>query len=206
MSILDVTGEQFSALARAFQADDPRLKVDGIWGPKTESAVNKYAAKLKPKDPMQVAWDVALGDVGQGGDGVVNNVSAYIRSLRRYCGFPIDLLGPWCAIFASARLLLSGIPIKSRGAYTLCEKMANHPQGFEVDPDQMEYDRVYIACWKRGRWGTHQEAHVRLVRKRTDGLLEGIGGNERGDKVRHSANILPVDFKKGLIMVAGWNA
>ncbi len=194
------------ALVCSFQSCDSSLKVDGILGPKTEAALDRYIKDGEPIDKLNQAWLVAAADLGMGGYPGKNNAGAYIKELRKLCGFPTELTGPWCAIFASACLLKAGIPIKSRGAYTLCEKMVNHPQGFEIESYNMEPGKTYIACWKRGRWDTHQEAHVRLVRRQPDCNYEGIGGNERGDKVVHSKNMLSADFARGLIMVVGWNS
>lgn len=203
---MKVSDKHLAALVRHFQAGDSTLKVDGIYGLHTYNAVREYIKENASPGPlanrMDLAWEVALLDVGNGGVGG-NNKGTYIEGLRAYCKFPVDATGPWCAIFQSKHLLGSGIPIRSRGAYRLCEKMANHPKGFEVPVSGMEIGRGYLACWKRGRWITHQEAHVRMVRS-TGNLLEYIGGNEWGDKVR-TGHMTFGDFEKDLIMVVGWN-
>lgn len=194
-----------TALVKSFQANDGSLDVDGILGHATMSALDQYISDNEPIDKMQLAWDLAYADVGKGGDPGTNNASNYIRSLRSFCGFPEELTGSWCAIFASAIIKQAGIPVVSRGAYMLCEKIANRPQGFEIRQSQMQPGQVYLACWKRGRWNTHQEAHVGFVRQNANGLIERIGGNERGDLVMYST--MPTySLESGLIMIVGWKS
>lgn len=192
------------ALIRHFQAGDDTLTVDGVYGPRTATALDQYIEDTPTTTlKMHRAWDYALYYVGKGGVGG-NNRGSYIEALRRSCGFPVDVVGAWCAIFQSSALRVVGIPIKSRGAYTLCEKMANHRHGYELK-GPLEPGKVYLACWKRGRWDTHQEAHVRMVRLFSGSdLVEYIGGNERGDKVRTGMMTIK-DFHKDLIMVSGWS-
>lgn len=200
----NIRSDYADALVKSFQANDPTLAVDGIIGPKTRAAIEDYIRDNDRPLLLQRAWELALADVGQGGDPGTNNDSAYIRGLRRYCGFPVSRTGSWCAIFASAKGNAAGIPIKSRGAYRYCEKMANHPDGYEIEIDQMEAGQVYLMCWKRRRFETHREAHVAFVKYLGAGICEKIGGNERGDKVRHSPGLGVGELEKGLIMVVGW--
>lgn len=202
---MKMTNRHLRALLQYFQADDDNLEIDGLYGPKTAAALDEYMEE-NPEDLMGRAWTEAWFNIGKGGMGG-NNKGPYIQSLRRECGFPIDATGPWCAIFVSAMLKRAGIPIKSRGAYRLCETMANHDQGYEKH-GVLDVYKVYIACWKRGRWQTHNAAHVRLVRR--EPVLRGgrisygfVGGNERGDVVR-TGTMTEEEFRKDLIMVAGW--
>lgn len=192
------------ALIRHFQEQHPALEADGILGPKTKHALDEYIAEIEERDPMQLVWLSAHNDLGKGGHGG-NNAGPYIRSLRKACGFPEEMTGAWCAIFQSAHLLTADIPIKSRGAYRLCEKMANHPRGFERKyAMNTVVGNVYLACWKRRRWTTHREAHVRLV-KRTEYGFDYIGGNEAGDVV--ATGYMTIEsFRRDLIMIAGWSA
>ncbi len=197
------------------------LEPDGIYGPKTKEAVAKSQGQRsidlcvsllrglpktheRQKETTLFAdtriWEQLTRDIGLGGDQGTNNVSPWIQSLRYNCGFPVDATGPWCGVYASERLQLFGIPVKSRGAYRLCEKLANSPYGEEIKPLDMKKREVYLACWKRGRWASHGEAHVRFVMKASDTRFAMIGGNEKEDKVRRTQCGFD-GFQKDLIMV-----
>jgi hypothetical protein len=182
------------------------LKVDGVLGPKTTATLNRYADTLEPMGLMSIAWKAALADVGCGGAPNRNNDSFYIFNMRRDCGFPTQAKGPWCGVFASHKLKVSGIPVQvSRGAYRLCANLVDAPGGgHEVEPADMAVGQVYLACWRRARWASHREAHVRFVRKLRSGAYEYIGGNEKGDKVV-SDRLTGSEFERKLIMVAGYN-
>ena len=192
----------YTALVRSFQANDDSLNVDGILGPKTKAALDAYISESSPDTVSEELWELALADVGKGGHGIQNNVSEWIYNLRRLLGFP-TVAGPWCAVWASVILRWYRIPIKSRGAFRLCENLENSEYGYPVEVSEMVPGVTYLACWKRGRWSTHREAHVAFVRRQPDFYFERIGGNERGDKVRHTVDIVSGDFRKDLIMVVG---
>lgn len=203
--IMKITDEEFACLVRYFQ-EGGKLDNDGIYGPKTRHELRSYYELDKSK--LQEAWNIAKSRVGLGGNPGTNNVSDWIRHLREYCNFPVDANGPWCAIFASYCLNMARIDVKSRGAYRLCEKLANTNGYKEYKTEDMEVGKVYLCCWRRSRWNTHREAHVRLVTpKRVQGHdwateFEYIAGNERPDNVVQG-KLAPRQFTNKLIMVVG---
>jgi len=192
----NIPKDHLEFLVRHFQESTGVLHADGIYGPKTAKYIDRTQLsqaidKSLEQDLLQRAWDSALRDVGKGGQGG-NNAGPYIRGLRSRCGFPDHLTGSWCAIFVSAMLLDAGGPdkLKSRGAYRLVEKLANHEKGREVEVRDMQTGNVYLAVWPRNRWRTHREAHIRLVKKIAPMKYEMIGGNERPDTVNHHTNVV----------------
>lgn len=182
---MKIPENHLAALVKHFQAGDPILEPDGIYGPRTAAALDLYIAdNMVRGGRMRAAFEIARSNIGYGGEGG-NNKGPYIRGLRAACGFPVDATGAWCAIFASAMLLNVGIPAKSRGAYRLTELLAGGPGGYDVATiNDMVPGDVYLVSWARARWATHREAHVRFLKCCADDLWTFVGGNERGDKVR----------------------
>lgn len=197
---MKITDKEFKYLVTYFQEHHPHLDDDGIYGPKTRAELRERFGLDRGK--LQEAWNIAKSCVGLGGNPGTNNVSDWIKHLREYCNFPADATGSWCAIFASYCLKMVRIDVKSRGAYRLCEKLANTDGFREYKPEDMEVGKVYLCCWRRSRWYTHREAHVRFVRISADGAYEYIAGNERPDNVVHGS-LTPEQFDNKLIMIVG---
>jgi hypothetical protein len=165
------------------------LLVDGIIGPKTlasfANAKGRGTVDVEPTDgAMKRIILTAVIDIGEGEEGG-NNAGPYVRSLREYCGFPVDMLGPWCSIFASAKTKQAltgsglGIPL-SRGAYRLVMNIGESPYGEFITVPEPGF-----ACWKRRWWERKREAHVRIITgydKETD-TMHYVAGNEKGKVV-----------------------
>lgn len=174
------------------------LIADGIYGPKTAAEIDKYLPK---HDRMQDAWQDALYDVGKGGDGVVNNQGDYIDKIRSATGLSrIDgQSGAWCAVAVSFWLQTADVKSrgKSRSATILCLDLED--LGWEEldDAAEMKAGEVCVGLYSSG--GQNRGRHVRLVKRVLANHWEYIGGNERGDKVRHTTGMPEVQVERKLI-------
>lgn len=207
------------------------LLVDGIIGPKTlasfANADGPHCGQLCPGgserrkcscaspsnckvSPMVISIiRYALLDEGRGEEGV-NNGGSYVRALRWHCGFPEDMLGPWCAIYVSSKIKHAmfdqpslNIPLSSlniplsRGAYRLVMNIGESPHGEFITVPEPGF-----ACWGRRNWRLKREAHVRIITgydERTDTMYY-VAGNEKGKvvvgKLEHGK------WRKGLIKMS----
>jgi hypothetical protein len=203
--IMKPTDKELKALVEFFQ-DECGLEVDGIFGPKTKATLAPHVVDVNVQ--LKAAWEWAIAQEGKGSGNAPNNTGAYIRGLREFCGFPLykknknPIDGPWCAVGASAALKHGGIDIKSRGAYTLCEKLEADDRFEEYTADDLLLDHVYVACWKRKRFARTRAAHVRLLRLNIGGAIEYVGFNEVGDKVAIGPMTM-AEMEKDLLMIVG---
>lgn len=184
--MLNTTIHEFRALVRNWQ-EGHGLVVDGILGPKTRESLAPVTLAGNPMMNRIIRY--ALDDEGKGEQGG-NNAGPYVRALRKFCGFPVDALGAWCAIFASAKILKACDSIKralpcdlSRGAYRLVMNIGECDEGTFID-----VPRAGFGCWKRRRWLRRREAHVRIITgydAATD-TMHYVAGNEGGRVVADS--------------------
>lgn len=167
------------ALVRYFQEGHSRLAADGIYGPKTATALDRYLVPGSfPMSPMRRAFLSAMDDVGKGEEPRGSNSGAYVKSLRDQVHLPRRAGGEWCAVFVSAHLNNVGINAKSRGAPGVCRALANLQGGRYVDLHEIGGGFVGLALRKRGAL-TH---HVQMfsVSRGVGGLVvRHVGGNEK---------------------------
>ena len=170
------------------------LKVDGIAGPETQRSMNTPA----PKSLMNRIIRYALNDEGRGEQGG-NNSGPWIRSLRRLCGFPADVTGPWCAVFISAKAVEASQSLDmicpfelSRGAYRLMQNIGT--VGRYIDVPEPGF-----ACWRRKGWFIRRSAHIRIITGYDDDsdTMFYAAGNEKG-RVRVAA-LKNGAWRKGLL-------
>lgn len=164
-------------------------------GPKTRASL-----KLATTDIMYRTINLGLGDEGLG-ETEGNNRGRWIRKLRAFCGFPVDAVGPWCGVWASAKIKHAyssfglEVPFElSRGAYRLVKNVGEY--GRIIDLNNPE-PGVY--CWQRRGWFKRRSAHVRFViryDKVTDTMYY-VAGNE-GGKVRRG-RLKGEEWRKGII-------
>lgn len=181
------------------------LPVTGNLDPKTMASLKQQAATKRmhegvitssllvmPKTSplMNRIIRYALNDEGRGESGG-NNAGPYVRALRAFCGFPIERLGAWCAIFVSAKIKRAVeslamtlqavtpdmiLPFDlSRGAYRLVMNIGEAGRFITVPEPG-------FGCWRRKRWFRKREAHVRIITgydAKTDTLFY-VAGNEKG--------------------------
>jgi hypothetical protein len=193
--MIRIPRNQYVALVKFWQAEHG-LEVDGILGPKTRASIHRSYISVDTPDASQFmnrAISYALADVGEVEVG--NNGGAYVRGLRRYCGFPEGSLGPWCAIFGSAKLKRAGqslwgnpstLPFSlSRGAYRLVMNVGE--AGRFITPEELVSSPglVGVACWKRRGWLLQRKAHFRFFTgySASSDTLHCVAGNEK-DGVR----------------------
>lgn len=141
--------------------------------------------------------DSAIADINE--HELYKNGGPFVRSLRRYCGFPVDATGPWCAIFISAHLKSTGKgELRSRGARRLVDNIVQSPRGRRVSvEDFFANPRPVVALYTRGT--SKYKGHVRLLTGAVGVDREAyyIAGNEH-DRVLYS-HVKRRDFKKNLI-------
>lgn len=191
------------ALVLYFQMDEG-LKEDGIYGPQTAKALDKWIADAEETEPakqhpLRAVFDSAYEDLGKGEKPLGSNSGPYLEHLRTITDLPRKGGGEWCAVFISAHCQLNGIDIGSRGAPGIVREMAKLANGKEVDIDDIGAGFVGLALRKRGRISHH----VQIFRcfMSDNGLrIHHVGGNE-GNRVR-SKEWKPKDFFKGVIKVA----
>ena len=161
--------------------------IDGKCGPATRDSLEVISAPSPDDTILQIAWSHASNDIGKGGDGIKNNEGVYLDEIRERTGLPKLGGGAWCAVGISNWLVLAdsalGHAVKSRGAPGLVQNMLD-AGAFEVDPEDMKSGDVAVGLYARGNINSRLH-HVRMVRLGLTGLWEGIGANERGDKVNH---------------------
>lgn len=179
------------------------LKVDGIWGPKTQSAWDSVSKKPLAID-FKEAWAMALSHVGLGGNGKVNNEGPWLDEIRLATGMPKAGNGAWCAVGISYAILLSGSnyfeQAKSRGARELCNNVLRLPGAVELtDAADIAPGEVAIGLYATG--GTSSGRHVRLVGRNDDGgAWKYIGYNETSaDVARYRDNLTEAEIERRLI-------
>lgn len=171
------------------------LKVDGIWGEKSEAALlranpltpeEKEAAVLEPVPRDQMAedfWHWLSQQVGKGGDGKANNEGAFIDFIRELSGVERAPHGggEWCAVLISAAYAFVGFSPRSRGAHDIVNQTAQ--AGQLVKPSRANLYPGMIGVALFGRTGGK---HVRAFKVVSSSMVEMIGGNEgREDRVNH---------------------
>jgi hypothetical protein len=155
------------------------LEMDGVLGPITRASIANNNTRIS------AVIYAALADVGKGEQGG-NNAGYYVRGLRKFCGFPEELLGPWCSIWVSA-MIKQAKPFSqaldfrlSRSAYGIVTNIGNSPGGRFMDLDAPEPG---FACWyRRNGKGQIVGGHVRIITDydpETD-TMGYVAGNERG--------------------------
>lgn len=190
--MLNTTIHEFRALVRHWQ-EGHDLVPDGIMGPKTRASLAPVVESTGPTPGRRLMNRIihyALLDIGRGEMGG-NNKGPFVRALRRFCGFPSDAVGPWCAIWASAKTKLGLMSLDrpwpsnllSRGAYRLVMNIGELSAGKFITVPEPGF-----ACWKRKRWLRKREAHIRIITgydAATD-TMHYVAGNEGGKVVAGS--------------------
>lgn len=185
---MNITEQQLTALVRSWQSEHG-LEVDGILGPLTRASIRRFYNLPDTSPFMNRTISYALADVGEVEVG--RNGGPYVHMLRRFCGFPEDMLGAWCAIFGSAKFKRAwksiqfperpwlALPFElSRGAYRLVMNVGEAGRFIDVPEPG-------VACWKRRGWLLFRKAHFRFITGYDAGTdtMHCVAGNEK-DGVR----------------------
>ena len=206
---VEILEDHKAALFRASETERIRyfqewwggLVVDGIYGPKTASALDRYIAGEFPLNVSRMlrAFVGAQEDVGVVEQPSRSNRGPEIDRWRTEIDLEQLGFGQWCALFISVHCTRVGIIIKSRGARGIVNELIALPRGREVDISDIGHGFVGICARKRGR-KTH---HVQIFRAFVaEGVLmaEHVGGNEK-NAVRTKIQTAK-KFFKGVVQVA----
>lgn len=177
--------------------------VDGKCGSNTRKSLETITVPpCTESSVLMTAWSHANADIGKGGDGQKNNEGVYLDEIRDRTELPKLGGGAWCAVAISNWIILSdyelGHAVKSRGAPGLVQNMID-AGAYEIEPEDMPRNGVGVGLYSRGNInrGLH---HVRMLLLNERGNWEGIGGNERGDKVNHQ-NQTPAQVEQRLVKI-----
>lgn len=172
-----------SARIRYFQEWWGGLKVDGIYGPKTAAALERYITGECPLNISRMlrAFVGAQDDVGVKEQPPRSNSGPEIDGWRIEIDLPQLGRGQWCALLLSVHCTRVGIIIKSRGANGIVNALIALPRGRRVSIEDI--GDGFVGMCVRKRWGRNLH-HVQIFRAFiVDGVLmiEHVGGNENGE-------------------------
>lgn len=190
---------------RYFQRGQDDLVEDGIYGPKTAAALDRYIADEFPSEPsepcepsLRKAFESALLDVGQHEVPMGSNNGPYVESLRLEADLPrLDHStsgGQWCAVFQTVHCGRAGVSVSSRGARAIVNQLIALPRGREVSIDEIGDGFVGLALLGRGH------VQIFIAYQTEQGLrIQHVGGNEKHRVV--TKHHTPEEFFKDVVKV-----